>query len=156
VDADKLDAAVGAWLAAQVTAGRVADEAVAVDGKSLRGAKQPDGRPVHLFSALVHKESVVIAQRQVCHKTNEITELRPLLEKLDLAGAVVTADALHTQRDHAEFWSPRRTRTTSLRSKATNQAPREDRSPVRGVFPPLTTRGLTVGTAAWSNAPSKP
>lgn len=105
VDADELDAAVGGWLAAQVAAGRIDGEAVAVavDGKSLRGAKQEDGRAVHLFAALIHKEAVVIAQREVDHKTNEITELRPLLEDLDLAGAVVTADALHTQRDHAKF-----------------------------------------------------
>lgn len=36
-------------------------------------------------------------------KTNEITRFRPLLEPGDLAGAVITADALHTQREHAEF-----------------------------------------------------
>ena len=36
-------------------------------------------------------------------KTNEITRFRPLLERLDLAGQVVTADALHTQREHAEW-----------------------------------------------------
>jgi predicted transposase YbfD/YdcC len=36
-------------------------------------------------------------------KTNEITRFAPLLEPLDLAGCVITADALHTQREHAEF-----------------------------------------------------
>jgi len=36
-------------------------------------------------------------------KTNEITRFRPLLERLDLAGQVVTADALHTRREHAEW-----------------------------------------------------
>ena len=36
-------------------------------------------------------------------KTNEITRFAPLLEALDLAGCVITADALHTQRDHAGF-----------------------------------------------------
>ncbi len=104
-DADALDAAVGAWLAAQAAAGRLSGEAlvVAVDGKSLRGAKQLDGRPVHLFAAMAHKEGVVVAQREVDHKTNEITQLRPLLADLDLEGAVVTADALHTQRDHAIY-----------------------------------------------------
>jgi predicted transposase YbfD/YdcC len=58
---------------------------------------------VHLFAAMVHKEGVVTAQREVCHTTNEITELRGLLEDVDLDGAVVTANALHTQRDHANF-----------------------------------------------------
>jgi hypothetical protein len=105
VDADKLDAAVSAWLADQIRAGRVSGQtlAVAVDGKPLPGAGQHDGRPVGLFAAMVHKEGVVLAQREVDHKTNEITEFRPLLEDVDLQGAVVTADALHTQRDHANF-----------------------------------------------------
>ena len=35
--------------------------------------------------------------------TNEITQFAPLLEPLDLTGCVITADALHTQREHAEF-----------------------------------------------------
>ena len=52
---------------------------------------------------MVHGEGAVIAQREVDHKTNEIKALRPLLGDLDIAGAVVTADALHAQRDHAEF-----------------------------------------------------
>jgi hypothetical protein len=106
VDADALDRVIGDWLAEQVQAGRVAagQVAVAVDGKSLRGARSPeDGRPVHLFAAMTHGEGAVIAQREVDHKTNEITELRPLLEDIDIGGAVVTADALHAQRDHAEF-----------------------------------------------------
>jgi predicted transposase YbfD/YdcC len=35
--------------------------------------------------------------------TNEITRFRPLLDRLDLAATVVTADALHTQREHADW-----------------------------------------------------
>lgn len=76
---------------------------VSVDGKSLRGALQPDGRAVHLLSAMTHAERVVIAQREVEHKTNEITAFRPLLENLDLTDCLVTADAMHAQRDHANF-----------------------------------------------------
>lgn len=106
VDADALDATLGAWLAAQAAVARPPGEpvAVAVDGKTLRGAKQQaDGRAVHLFAAMVHRDGVVVAQREVDHKTNEITEFRPLLKSLDLEGTVVTADALHAQRDHARF-----------------------------------------------------
>lgn len=76
---------------------------VAVDGKSLRGAIKQDGRCVHLFSAMTHTERVVIAQNEVSHKTNEIKAFRPLFENMDLSGVVVTADAMHAQRDHAEF-----------------------------------------------------
>lgn len=77
--------------------------AIAVDGKSLRGAVQDDGRCIHLFSAMTHDERVVIAQEEVDHKTNEITALRPLLADRDIEGCIVTADAMHAQRDHATF-----------------------------------------------------
>lgn len=42
-----------------------------------------------------------MAQRQVEAKSNEIPAFTPLLAKLDLTNAVITADALHTQLDHA-------------------------------------------------------
>jgi predicted transposase YbfD/YdcC len=105
VDADALDDALGAWLAAQVAAGRVDADllAVAVDGKSLRGAVDTDGAMVHLLAAMLHRHAVVMAQRAVHAKTNEITGCAPLLDGLDLTGALVTADALHTQREHARY-----------------------------------------------------
>ena len=98
-DVGLIDRALGGWLERQARPG----EAVAVDGKTLRGAVGSDGRQVHLLAALVHKEGVVLDQRQVDLKHNEITEFQPLLEAQDLAGMVVTADALHTQREHARF-----------------------------------------------------
>jgi len=76
---------------------------IAVDGKTLRGARLEDNRQVHLLSASTHAEGVVVAQRNVDTKTNEITGFAPLLEGLDLHGVVVTADAMHLQRGHAEF-----------------------------------------------------
>jgi predicted transposase YbfD/YdcC len=77
--------------------------AIAVDGKALRGARLGGGDQVHLLSALTHAEGVIVGQRDVDGKTNEITGFAPLLEGLDLEGVVVTADALHTQREHAKF-----------------------------------------------------
>jgi predicted transposase YbfD/YdcC len=105
VDAAALDRIVGSWLFDQVRAGRVDEDQVvlALDGKSLRGSLRDDGRAVHLFSAMVHGEGVIVAQHEVDEKSNEITAFRPLLEPLDLEGALVTADAMHTQRDHARF-----------------------------------------------------
>jgi predicted transposase YbfD/YdcC len=76
---------------------------IAVDGKSLRGAIQEDGRAVHLLAAMTHDERVVIGQQEVDHKHNEITAFRPLLKDFDISGALVTADAIHTQVDHARF-----------------------------------------------------
>lgn len=105
VDADALDAVIGGWLLDQVRAGALEERqlVLALDGKSLRGAVQDDSRCVHLFAAMVHDDAAVVAQREVDHKTNEITAVRPLLEGIDLSGAVVTADAMHAQRDHATF-----------------------------------------------------
>jgi predicted transposase YbfD/YdcC len=106
IAADALDRAVGNWLAdrqpkkAQATALR----AVAVDGKSLRGAARANGRRIHLLAALDHTGSAVLAQLDVGEKTNEITCFQPLLDTVaGLAGAVVTSDALHTQREHADY-----------------------------------------------------
>ncbi len=72
---------------------------VAVDGKTLRGARKDDGTQVHLLSAMTHDTKTVIGQRDVdTDKTNEIRVFRPLLARLDIAGKVVTADPMHTQR----------------------------------------------------------
>jgi hypothetical protein len=117
VEVDALDRIVGAWLFEQVRAGvlSAAQLVLALDGKSLRGALRADGRAVHLFSAMVHGAGIVVGQVEVDNKSNEITALRPLLEPLDIAGCLVTADALHAQRDHARSSSPTSTPTTCSR-----------------------------------------
>jgi len=74
-----------------------------MDGKSLRGSRDAEQRPVHLLSAVIHKEGIVVAQQRVDEKTNEIKHVKPLLKAVDLKGAVVTADALLTQREIADY-----------------------------------------------------
>lgn len=78
-------------------------KALAVDGKTLRGTARPDGEPLHLLAALCHDTRATLAQVPVPDKTNEITALPALLAPLPLDDVVVTADALHTQRDTARF-----------------------------------------------------
>jgi predicted transposase YbfD/YdcC len=73
----------------------------AADGKTARGAVRPDGSQVHLLSAFHVTQGRTMAQREVDAKTNEIPELVPMLEGLDLDGMVITADALHGQRETA-------------------------------------------------------
>jgi hypothetical protein len=71
LDPDALAGAIGAWLAdsdrASMPAGTGGRRAVAVDGKTVRGAHPPDGdgRPVHLLAAMEHATRAVLAQRQV-------------------------------------------------------------------------------------------
>ena len=79
------------------------DDAIAIDGKTVKGAKRDNGTQVHLLSAVLQDQGVTIAQREVGEKTNEIPELKPLLKPLDIAGRVVTADPLHTQRKTARY-----------------------------------------------------
>lgn len=100
VDVEKIDRESGEWVARQQ---RLLGEAFGLDGKTLRGSRDGDKSAVQLLSAIVHGNGTVVAQVPVDVKTNEITKVRPLLENLDITGVVVTADALHTQKDTATF-----------------------------------------------------
>ena len=71
--------------------------AVAVDGKTSRGARRADGTRVHLLGVAEHGGHL-LDHLEVDVKHNETSHLTELLEPLDLAGAVVTSDALHTVR----------------------------------------------------------
>ena len=85
-------------------AGRLAGVAIAADGKTCRGAKTIDGKQIHLLSVMTHDTRLVLNQIEVGAKTNEIPRLRDLIKSmdLDLRGAVLTVDALHTVRDTAK------------------------------------------------------
>ena len=102
VSADVLDQVLGAWLhtrAVQVS-GRLV---IAIDGKAVRGAKDKAGKAPHLVAALAHGIGAVLGQVAVTEKSNEIPAVRDLLKAFaDLAGAVITMDALHTQTDTAQ------------------------------------------------------
>jgi predicted transposase YbfD/YdcC len=105
IDADALDRTIGAWLASQQPPppSHPPRQAVAVDGKTLRGSGHHPSPPVYLLAAMDHTTRAVLGQTDVDHTTNEIARFQPLLEDLDLAGRVLTADALHTQREHADW-----------------------------------------------------
>ncbi|MGW4519376.1 ISAs1 family transposase [Streptomyces sp. NPDC004393] len=103
LDGDALDQAVGAFLADRRRTTPMAQRpgtgprrVVAVDGKALKGSARLTSPRRHLLSAVTHRPVVTLAQVEVGAKTNETTHFRPLLAPLDLAGAVVTFDALHS------------------------------------------------------------
>lgn len=98
IDAEAVDQSLGKWFSGLFTT-----EAIGIDGKTLKGARDQNGSQVHLLSAFVHQEGITIAQKKVPSKSNEIPAARLLLEPLDLKGKVVTADAMHTQKDLARF-----------------------------------------------------
>jgi predicted transposase YbfD/YdcC len=109
LDGDRFDVAIGAWIQDLCTAGtpRGRRRAVAVDGKAVRGSRGPDGRAKHLLAVIDHQVRVVLGQVDVQGKTNEITRFAPLLDTLELTDVVVTADALHTQREHVDYLAGR-------------------------------------------------
>lgn len=96
IDGDALDRAVGRWPADRRAGADGQLHAVAVDGKTLRGAARATGRKIHLLAACDHLSGLVLVQLDVGEKTNESTCFQPLLESLaDLAGVVVTEIQVH-------------------------------------------------------------
>lgn len=100
LDPERFDRLIGDWILSPLV---LKSRAIAVDGKTSRGSRDGDKRAVHLLSALLHEEKTVIAQRSVGEKTNEIPEVKPLLDPLNIEGATVTLDAMHTQEETARF-----------------------------------------------------
>lgn len=91
----------GSWILALSTATGL--KLVAIDGKALRGsADRRHGHPaLHLVSAWASANHLTLGQVATDAKSNEITAIPRLLEILDLAGAVVTIEAMGCQKDIA-------------------------------------------------------
>ena len=89
-------------LAAWVNATRSAsdEEAVALDGKAVRGAATAEHKAPHLLAFCTHASQETLLQVRVSEKTNEIPIAKEVLPCLPLRPRVYTADALHT---HADF-----------------------------------------------------
>ena len=115
-DGDVLDAVIAEWTTAQRSGtGEQASTStdtpsqVRLDGKTVRGAVDPDGEQLHLLSALAgtpgpDPAAVIIAQAPTDGaKTREPETARALLQALDLREVTVTADALHTVKATAEL-----------------------------------------------------
>ena len=78
VSADVFDRVLGAWL--HIRAVRASGRLViAIDGKTVRGAKDKDGKAPHLVAALAHGIGAVLGQVAVDEKSNEIPAVRDLL-----------------------------------------------------------------------------
>ena len=88
------DAFMG-WV--RVALPHLSGEQVCLDGKTLRGSRE-GGESVHLVSAYAAKARLVLAQQAVADKSNEITAMPDVLSMLDLAGALVTTDAMGCQK----------------------------------------------------------
>ncbi len=101
LDPKALAAAFASWVAslhAQISGEHPG--VIAIDGKTLRGSKRDKSGAgaLHIVSAYAHEAGLVLAARAVEGKSNEITAIPELLDMLAIAGAVVTIDAMGTQK----------------------------------------------------------
>ena len=159
VDPEALDRVVSDWLVARATctssptssangasphsAGsapvRIAasppPRVIAVDGKTARGARRAaDDRAVHLLAALDTRRGIVLGQSVVDRKTNEITAFAPLLDRVDITDAIITADALHTQDEHARYLHRRGAHYVAAQDAYRLRAARKAGTPGSGGF----------------------
>jgi predicted transposase YbfD/YdcC len=100
LDPDQLEQGLVRWariLATEVAGTDGSAGIVAIDGKTVRTARQPGGRAIHLVSAWSSATRLVLGQVAVADKSNEITAIPSLLRQLDRRGQIVTIDAMGCQ-----------------------------------------------------------
>jgi predicted transposase YbfD/YdcC len=105
VDREVLEAKLGGWaeaLLGEAPGPAEVEDAIAIDGKTLRGSQKQGAPGAHLLSALAHRVGLTLAQQAVDDKTNEIPVALDLLHHIVLEGRIVTMDALLTQRQLAQ------------------------------------------------------
>ncbi len=106
IDVDQLELVLGPWLQ-QVRAAWNHHathwlDGIAIDGKTLRGARRLGAADAHLVSAFCQRRGLTLGQVAVPDPTNELGAISPLLTQLILAGETVTFDALFTQTTVAQ------------------------------------------------------
>lgn len=98
IDVAAFEAALGGWLA---QTGVAPDDPLALDGKTLRGIHGEAIPGVHLLAVYATGAGAVLTQVAAPGKGQEMAAARTALGRVPLAGRVVVADALHTQREVA-------------------------------------------------------
>jgi predicted transposase YbfD/YdcC len=99
LDAEQFQACFIAWTGSLTKLG---PDIVAIDGKTMRRAYQERGaKAVHMISAWASGQRLVLGQRKVDAKSNEITAIPELLDLLTVKGSIVTIDAMGCQKEIA-------------------------------------------------------
>ncbi len=102
IDAQQFQFAFYDWVLAvnEITAGQV----INIDGKCLRGSdeKRLGKRAIYMVSAWAEANEIVLGQRKVDEKSNEMTAIPELLKILSISGCIVTIDAIGTQTNIAQ------------------------------------------------------
>ena len=100
LDVEAADQLLGAWARDHAI---ISDDAIAIDGKTLKGTGKGEARAIQLVAALLHKDKLVIAQTEVHPSTNEQKTVMPLLKNLNIENRTVTLDAAHTYEETARY-----------------------------------------------------
>lgn len=97
IDPSEFETCFCAWVGA--VCGKKEGEIVSIDGKTLRRSGGGERRPIHMVSAWANEQQLVLGELAVEEKSNEITAVPQLLDMLDVAGCIVTADAMSCQKE---------------------------------------------------------
>lgn len=99
-----LETALSGWIRGMAAAHGLdlEPEALALDGKEVRGVRRMSGEALVLVSAFTHQSGLTLALRSF-PEGHEQAAVQALLRELTLTGRVITADALHTQRDTSQL-----------------------------------------------------
>ena len=82
--------------------GELIKKVVCIDGKTMRSNKREEGKPCHVVSAWSKEDGFCLGQKAVEEKSNEITAIPELLDKIQIKGQIITIDAMGTQTAIAE------------------------------------------------------
>jgi predicted transposase YbfD/YdcC len=74
---------------------------IAIDGKTLCGSRHKNRKAIHIVSAFMHEEGIIVGQKKVSEKSNEITAIPLLLDEINIEGCTVTIDAMGCQKNIA-------------------------------------------------------
>lgn len=77
---------------------KIKGEVISIDGKTSRGSGEDGKKAVHMVSAWLSEQKMVLGQIAVPEKTNEITAVPELIKMLDVGGCILTADAMSCQK----------------------------------------------------------
>lgn len=79
-------------------------EVIAIDGKRVRQShdKSLNEAAIYMVSACACDNHLVLGQTKVTEKSNEITAIPKLLDRLDIAGSIITIDAMGCQTKKAQ------------------------------------------------------
>ena len=78
------------------------DTVIAIDGKTIRGSKSKSHKAYHVVSAFAAENQLVLGELVTQEKSNEITAVPELLDSLNIAGSIVSADAMSCQKSIAQ------------------------------------------------------